>query len=68
MLSFEASPEEEFWKVKMCRALDECDSKEELRQMAKLLVSIAATRQVVIKGLIKETLDNWEASEHRISS
>ena len=68
MLKFEASPEEEFWKVKMCRALDECDSKEELRQMAKLLVGIAATRQVVIKGLIKETLDNWEASEHRISS
>ena len=52
----------------MCRALDECESKEELRQMAKLLVGIAATRQVVIKSLIKDTLDHWDASEHRISS
>ena len=68
MLNFEVLPEEEFWKVKMCRALDECESKEELRQMAKLLVGIAATRQVVIKSLIKDTLDHWDASQHSISS
>ena len=65
-LSFENSPEEEFWKVKMHREIDQCSSVEELRTMAKLLVSIAATRQVVIKGLIKDALDNmghWQLSE-----
>ena len=29
MLKFEASPEEEFWKVKMERYIDECSSVDE---------------------------------------
>lgn len=57
MLTFETHPEDEFWKVKMHRHIEECESKEELREMAKLLVSIAATRQTVIKGLVKDSLD-----------
>jgi len=65
-LTFQECPEEEFWKVKMERQIDDCKSLEELREMAKLLVRIAATRQVVIKGLIKDALDNmdhWQFSE-----
>jgi post-segregation antitoxin (ccd killing protein) len=67
MLKFEPSPEEEFWKVRMERYIDECSSTDELKQIAKLLVNISATRQVAIKALIKENLDQWE-SETGIST
>ena len=60
MLKFEASPEEEFWKVKMERYIDDCSSVDELKQIAKLLVNLSATRQVAIKALVKENLDQWE--------
>ena len=61
MLTFEASPEEEFWKVKMERYIQDCSSLSELKEMATLLVQIAATRQTVIKGLVKDTLDQMES-------
>ena len=61
MLKFETSPEEEFWKVKMERYIDECSSVDELKQIAKLLVNLSATRQVAIKALVKENLDQWES-------
>jgi len=67
MLKFEASPEEEFWKVKMERYIDECSSVDELKQIAKLLVNLSATRQVAIKALVKENLAQWE-SEMGIST
>lgn len=67
MLKFEASPEEEFWKVKMERYIDDCSSVDELKQIAKLLVNLSATRQVAIKALVKENLDQWE-SEMGIST
>lgn len=61
MLTFETSPEEEFWKVKMQRYIQDCSSLSELKEMATLLVEIAATRQTVIKGLVKDTLDQMES-------
>lgn len=61
MLKFEDSPEEEFWKVKMERYIDECSSVDELKQIAKLFVNLSATRQVAIKALVKENLDQWES-------
>jgi hypothetical protein len=67
MLKFEASPEEEFWKVKMERYIDDCSSIDELKQIAKLLVNLSATRQVAIKALVKENLAQWE-SEMGIST
>ena len=67
MLKFEASPEEEFWKVKMERYIDDCSSVDELKQIAKLLVNLSATRQVAIKALVKENLAQWE-SEMGIST
>ena len=67
MLKFEASPEEEFWKVKMERYIDDCSSVDELKQVAKLLVNLSATRQVAIKALVKENLAQWE-SEMGIST
>lgn len=57
MLSFESSPEEEFWKERMIRYIDDCSSTDELKQVATFLVKIAATRQAVIKGLVREALD-----------
>jgi hypothetical protein len=65
MLNFEQSPEEEFWKVKMTRYIEDCSSVEELKQIATMLVNIAATRQCVIKGLVKDALDQMD---HNFSS
>ena len=62
MLNFEQSPEEEFWKVKMTRYIEDCSSVEELKQIATMLVNIAATRQCVIKGLVKDALDLMDHS------
>ena len=45
----------------MKRYIDECHSKSDLKQIAAMLVDIAATRQTVIKGLVKDTLDNMES-------
>lgn len=61
MLNFKEAPEEEFWKIKMKRYIEDCSSKSELKQIAAMLIDIAATRQTVIKGLIKDTLDNLES-------
>lgn len=61
MLTFETSPEEEFWKVKMQRYIQDCSSVSELKEMATLLVEIAATRQTVIQGLVKDALDQMES-------
>ena len=61
MLTFKTSPEEEFWKVKMKRYIQDCSSVSELKEMATLLVEIAATRQTVIQGLVKDALDNMES-------
>ena len=66
-LTFETSPEEEFWKVKMERYIEGCDSVYELKQIATLFVKLAATRQCVIKGLVKDSLNRME-SELRVSS
>ena len=61
MLTFETSPEEEFWKVKMKRYIQDCSSVSELKEVATLLVEIAATRQTVIKGLVKDALDQMDS-------
>ena len=61
MLTFETSPEEEFWKVKMKRYIQDCSSLSELKEMATLLVEIAATRQTVIKGLVTDALDQIDS-------
>ena len=61
MLTFELSPEEEFWKVKMKRYIQDCSSVSELKEVATLLVEIAATRQTVIKGLVKDALDQMDS-------
>lgn len=57
MLKFEMSPEDMFWQEKMLRHIKECESKEELRKIAELLVKIAATRQIAIKGLVKDAME-----------
>mgnify|MGYP003111963134 FL=1 len=61
MLTFETSPEEEFWKVKMERYIQNCSSLSELKEVATLLVKVATTRQVVINGLVKDALDQLDS-------
>jgi len=54
---FEMSPEELFWQEKMLRHIKECNSVDELRKIAELLTKIATTRQIAIKGLVKDALE-----------
>ena len=69
MLSFKESPEEEFWKIKMTRHIDECSSVSELKQIATLLVTLCSTRQTVIKGLVQDAVDTMNKQlESRIGS
>lgn len=51
------SPEDMFWQEKMLRHIKECESKDELRKIAELLVKIAVTRQIAIKGLVKDAME-----------
>ena len=57
MLKFEMSPEDMFWQEKTIRSINESTSLEEVKEMAVLLTKIAATRQIAIKGLVKDALD-----------
>jgi hypothetical protein len=67
-LKFEFSPEEMFWQEKMIRQINECNSMSELKEMATLLAKIATQRQVAIKGLVKDAMEQMTApfveSEH----
>lgn len=60
-LKFEFSPEEMFWQEKMIRQINECNSMSELKEMAILLTKIAAQRQVAIKGLVKDAMEQMTA-------
>jgi len=57
MLKFEMSPEDMFWQEKTIRSINECTSLEEVKEMAVLLTKIAATRQIAIKGLVKDAME-----------
>ena len=67
-LKFEFSPEEMFWQEKMIRQINKCSSISELKEMATLLTKIATQRQVAIKGLVKDAMEQMTApfieSEH----
>lgn len=60
-LKFEFSPEEMFWQEKMIRQINECNSMSELKEMATLLTKIATQRQVAIKGLVKDAMEQMTA-------
>lgn len=64
MLQFILSPEDMFWQEKMTRQINDCSSIVELREMAVLLTKIATTKQVVIKGLVKDSLDLMQEAYH----
>ena len=64
MLQFILSPEDMFWQEKMTRQINDCSSIAELREMAVLLTKIATTRQFVIKGLVKDSLDLMQEAYH----
>jgi len=57
MLQFEMGPEDMFWQEKTIRAINDCDSMSELKEMAILLTKIATMRQVAVKGLVKDAMD-----------
>lgn len=56
-LKFELSTEDMFWQEKMLRQIDSCESIKELKEIATLLTKIATQRQMAIKGLVKDALD-----------
>ncbi len=60
-LKFEFSPEEMFWQEKMILQINECNSMSELKEMATLLTKIATQRQVAIKGLVKDAMEQMAA-------
>ena len=64
MLQFILSPEDMFWQEKMTRQIKDCSSIAELQEIAVLLTKIATTRQVVIKGLVKDSLDLMQEAYH----
>lgn len=45
---------DKFWEEKIKRLIQESTSVKELREIATLLVTIATTRQGVIRGLVKD--------------
>ena len=64
MLQFILSPEDMFWQEKMTRQIKDGSSIAELQEIAVLLTKIATTRQVVIKGLVKDSLDLMKEVYH----
>jgi len=59
-LKFEMSTEEMFWQEKMLRQIESCESIKELKEIATLLTKVATQRQVAIKALVKDALDEME--------
>ena len=59
-LKFEMSTEEMFWQEKMLRQIESCESIKELKEIASLLTKVATQRQVAIKALVKDALDEME--------
>lgn len=59
-LKFEMSTEEMFWQEKMLRQIESCGSIKELKEIATLLTKVATQRQVAIKALVKDALDEME--------
>ena len=57
MLQFEMSPEEAFWQERTIRSIKESTSLEEVKEIAVLLTKIATTRQIAIKGLVKDAME-----------
>lgn len=56
LAQFELEPsiDDLFWKEKMLRFINECDSVSTLKETASLLTKLATTRQAVIRGLVKD--------------
>lgn len=50
----EPSLSDKFWFEQIKRAIQECNSVKDLKEMATLLAQIATQRQGVIKGLVKD--------------
>ncbi|QDP62770.1 MAG: hypothetical protein Tp158DCM1229571_84 [Prokaryotic dsDNA virus sp.] len=55
-LKLEPSTEDLFWEAKMKTYIEKCD-KDELKEVATLLIRIATQRQGVIRGLIKDNMN-----------
>ena len=50
----EPSLDDKFWEEKVKRSIQECNSVEDLKEMATLLLRIATQRQGVIRGLAQD--------------
>ena len=50
----EPSMEDNFWLEKIKRSIEDCNSVNDLKQMATLLAQIATQRNGVIRGLVQD--------------
>jgi hypothetical protein len=56
LTKFQIEPtlDDKFWQEKVIRSIKDCNSINELREMAILLTTIATQRQGIIRGLVQD--------------
>jgi hypothetical protein len=69
---FEIEPtlNDKFWQEKTIRSIKECNSINELREIAILLTTIATQRQGVIRGLVQDMFmfNNVEIKDEQLNN
>ena len=72
LTKFQIEPtlDDKFWQEKVIRSIKDCNSINELREMAILLTTIATQRQGIIRGLIQDMFifNNVAIEDERISN
>lgn len=56
----EPSAEDLFWEEKIKRHIEQATNLNEVKEIARLLLKISMQRQVAIKWLVKDSLENMQ--------
>ena len=72
LTKFQIEPtlDDKFWQEKVIRSIKDCNSVNELREMAILLTTIATQRQGIIRGLVQDMFlfNNVAIEDERLSN
>ena len=72
LTKFQIEPtlDDKFWQEKVIRSIKDCNSINELREMAILLTTIATQRQGIIRGLVQDMFifNNVAIEDERLSN
>ena len=72
LTKFQIEPtlDDKFWQEKVTRSIKDCNSVNELREMAILLTTIATQRQGIIRGLVQDmfSFNNVTIKDERLSN